>query len=88
MKKLTINNAECTFYMDVYVRGSVLRGDIEAGATGCRCHLTIDSPESQDDLEDVIRLAKRGCYAEQILARATPIHSTYEVNGNSVHYDI
>jgi hypothetical protein len=35
---------------DWYLEGSVLRGTVEAGATECRTHFVIDSPESEQDI--------------------------------------
>lgn len=81
MKKLVITRAEAHIEIDLYIRGSVLRGDIDAGSTALRSHLILDSPESPQDLAEVIRLAKRGCFAEQLVARAVPVESTFEVNG-------
>lgn len=81
MRKLVIDRAECRIEIDYYLRGSVLAGTVEAGATGCRSHFVVDSPESPDDLENVIRLAKQGCYAERLVETAVTVESTYEVNG-------
>lgn len=81
MRKLVINKAECRVEVDYYLRGSVLAGTIESGATGCRSHFVVDSPESLEDIAMVIRLAKRGCYAERLVETAVTVDSTYEVNG-------
>ena len=88
MKKLVITRAECDVQIDLYLRGSVLRGTIEAGSTGCRSHFIVDSPESPEDLANVIRLAKSGCFAEQLVSQTVPVESTYVVNGEAVHFDI
>lgn len=46
-----------------------------------RTELTIDSPESSADITRLVRLAKQGCFAEQMIRKSTPIISTYVVNG-------
>ena len=83
MLKLVIDRAECHVEVDYYLRGSVLRGNVEAGATGCRSHFVVESPESLEDIEKVIRLAKQGCYAERLVETPVQVESTYEVNGET-----
>ena len=81
MLKMTIDRAECKVEVDYYLKGSVLKETIESGATGCRVHFVVDSPEAPDDIERVIRLAKRGCYAERLVETPVKVVSSYEVNG-------
>jgi uncharacterized OsmC-like protein len=81
MLRMTVNRAECRVEVDYYLKGSVLKETIESGATGCRVHFVVDSPETSEDIERVIRLAKRGCYAERLVETPVKVTSTYEVNG-------
>jgi hypothetical protein len=81
MLKKTVTRAECTVEFDWYLRGSVLRGNVEAGATECRTEFVIDAPESEEDVLRIVRLAKRGCFAEQMVQTAVPLVSTYVLNG-------
>lgn len=81
MRKIVINSARCRVEIDYYLRGSVLAGTVESGATGCRSHFIVDSPESLEDIEEVIRLAKKGCYAERLVETPVTVESTYEING-------
>ncbi len=48
---------------------------------GCRSRLVIESPESQEDVAELVRLAKQGCFAEQTLLKPVSIESTVLVNG-------
>jgi uncharacterized OsmC-like protein len=84
MLKKRVTHAEVHVEMDLFLRGSVLAGTIEAGATACRTHFKVVSPESDEDIARVVRLAKRGCYAEQIVQMAVPLESSFEVNGKGV----
>jgi hypothetical protein len=61
-----------------------LRGDIDAGPLGCRYRLVIESPESREDVAELVRLAKQGCFAEQTLLRPVAIESTVVVNGTEL----
>jgi hypothetical protein len=87
MLKKRIEHAEVHVEMDWYLRGSVLAETIDAGATECRTHFKVDSPEPLEDVVRVIRLAKRGCFAEGMVQRAVPLTSTFEVNGETVGHD-
>lgn len=81
MLKKIIDRAECNVEFDWYLEGSALRGTVDAGATECRTEFTIDSPESEEDILKVIRLAKKGCFAEQMVQTAVPLITTYVING-------
>lgn len=81
MLKKQLTHAEVRVEMDWFVRGSVLAGTIESGATACRTHFKVESAESDEDIQRIIRLAKKGCFAEQMVQTAVPLQSTFEVNG-------
>lgn len=83
MLKVEISHAEVHVEMDWYFRGSVLANTIEAGASACRTHLKVDSLAAQADIIRLIRLAKRGCFAEQVVRNPIPLTSTMTVNGRS-----
>jgi uncharacterized OsmC-like protein len=79
--KLTIDRAECHVEFDWFLEGSVRRGTVNSGATECRTRFIIDSPESDDDVLRVVRLAKQGCFAERMVQTAVPLVSSYVING-------
>lgn len=67
--------------LDWFLQGSVLRGTVDSGATQCRTRFIIDSPESEEDVLRIVRLAKQGCFAERMVQTAVPLVSTYVING-------
>ena len=81
MLRKRVTGASVRVEFDLYLGGSVLAGTVAGGATAVKSHLTIDSPESPEDIARLIRLAKQGCFAEQMIQRAMPLVSTYVVNG-------
>ena len=81
MLRKTVNSASCRVELDWFLQGSVLKGTVESGCTGGRTHFVIDSPESDEDVEKIVRLAKQGCFAEQMVQTAVPLTSTYRING-------
>lgn len=88
MRKRRIDRASVHVEMDWYLRGSVLAGTVEAGANACRTHFAVDSPEPFDEIAHVIRLAKHGCFAEQMVQHAVPLTSTFAVNGTPAEIDL
>ncbi len=81
MLKKTVTGASVRVEFDLYLGGSVLAGTVCGGATAVRSHLTIESPEPLEEITRLVRLAKQGCFAEQMIRRSTPIISTYTING-------
>lgn len=84
MTKTPITSVTCDVEFDGYVDGSVLAGTITSGVDEFRTHLTIESTAEQNAVERIIRLAKRGCYAEQLIRNPVPLTSTYTLNGVSL----
>ncbi len=81
MRKLTINSARVHVEMDYYLSGSVLAGTVNSGVTEVRSQFDVSSDEPEEDITYVIRLAKRGCFAERLVETAVPIKSTLILNG-------
>ena len=81
MRKLTINSARVHVEMDYYLSGSVLVGTVNSGVTEVRSQFDVSSDEPEEDIAYVIRLAKRGCFAERLVETAVPMKSTLILNG-------
>lgn len=81
MKKMGIKSAKVHVEMDFFLGGSVLRGTARSGATEVRTHFEVESDEPEEEILALIRLAKRGCFAENMVQTAVPVVSTYKING-------
>jgi len=81
MLKKRVTHAACRTEFDVYWDGSVLKGTLKSGVNEFRSYVTIESPESAEDVLRIIRLAKRGCFAEQLVRNPIPLKTTLTVNG-------
>ena len=81
MRKLTINSVRVHVEMDYYLSGSVLAGTVNSGVTEVRSEFEVCSDADEEDIAYVIRLAKRGCFAERLVETAVPIKSTLILNG-------
>ena len=81
MRKIGITSARVHVEMDYYLSGSVLAGTVNSGVTELRSEFDVRSDASEEDIAYVIRLAKRGCFAERLVETAVPIKSTLKLNG-------
>lgn len=88
MKNLGIKSAKVNVEMDYFLTGSVLKGTVQSGCTEVRTNFEVDSDESDEDILNVIRLAKRGCFAENMVQTAVPLKSTYNLNGKDVEVSL
>lgn len=88
MLKKKVKSASVRVEFDLYLGGSVLAGTVTAGATAIRSHLKIDSPEKSEEIERLIKLAKQGCFAEQMLRKSAPLVSAYTINGQEATIEV
>lgn len=88
MLKKTITSAKCRCEFDFMLTGSVIKDTNRAVVKGFRTHLEIESPEAEEVVLKIVRAAKRGCYAEQLIENPVPITSTYVLNGKPGAVDL
>ena len=81
MRKIVIDSARVHVEMDYYLSGSVLAGTVTSGVTEVRSEFDVTADADEEDIAYVIRLAKRGCFAERLVETAVPIKSTLRLNG-------
>ena len=81
MRKIAISKARVHVEMDYYLSGSVLAGTVTSGVTEVRSEFEVSADADEEDIAYVIRLAKRGCFAERLVETAVPIRSTLKLNG-------
>ena len=81
MRKIAIIKARVHVEMDYYLAGSVLAGTVNSGVTEVRSEFEVSADADEKDIAYVIRLAKRGCFAERLVETAVPIRSTLKLNG-------
>lgn len=88
MKKVDIGQAACEVEMDWYLRGSVLRGNVTSGCTAVRTHFEVESNDDREAVIEVIKLAKQGCYMENMVQTAVPVESDVQLNGEILLIDV
>ena len=87
MTKTSFEKAACRVEFDYFLKGSVLKGDVNSGCRRVRTHFKVESSDSEEKIANIIRLAKQGCYAEQMVQAAVPLTSTVELNGKNLELE-
>jgi uncharacterized OsmC-like protein len=64
-----------------YLTGSVLQGTVDSGCKSVETHLEVESDDAPEKVAHVIRCAKKGCFAEQMVVRPVPLTSSVLING-------
>ena len=88
MKNLGVERATVHVEMDYYLTGSVLKGTVESGCNEVRTHFQVDSKEPDEEILETIRLAKRGCFVENMIQTAVPLKSSVAINGKEITIDL
>lgn len=81
MTKTRITKARVKVAIHWYLRGSVIKGTVDSGCKEVQTHLELESDDDPEKVRHVVRCAKRGCFAEQMIVRPTPLSSTVSING-------
>ena len=81
MRRIAISKARVHVEMDYYLSGSVLAGTVTSGVIEVRSEFEVSSDAEEKDIAYVIKLAKRGCFAERLVETAVPIKSALRLNG-------
>ena len=85
MLKIKVEHARVNVTASYRVRGSVLRGDIQAEMTGVETRLSLDSPEPPERISKLVKMAERGCFIMSALQNPVPVTSTVALNGEALH---
>ena len=81
MTKTRIARAKVRVLIHWYLTGSVLKGTVDSGCKGVETHLEVDSDDAPDKVRHVVRLSKKGCFAEQMVVRPVPLTGSIRING-------
>ena len=81
MTKTRIAKAKVRVIIQWYLKGSVLKGTVESGCTEVQTHLEVESGDEPAKIRHVVKCAKQGCFAEQMVVKPVPLVSTMKING-------
>ena len=81
MTKTRIAKAKVRVIIQWYLKGSVLKGTVESGCTEVQTHLEVESDDEPAKIRHVVKCARQGCFAEQMVEKPVPLVSTMKING-------
>ena len=87
MMKLKVNKARCHVELDFQVSGSVLKGTVKGNWQGVSTTLDVDSDEPLEKIVALVRNAKGGCFAEQLVINPVKLTSSVTLRGQTVAFD-
>jgi type II secretory pathway component PulJ len=64
--------------------GSVLAETIDASASSVETNFEIESDEDRSVIESVLRNARNGCWARQMVTKPIPFEDTVTLNGVTI----
>ena len=78
---MQIRNEKVRVTARFHEQGSVLRGDAEGFCDGFDILISMDSEETPQKINELIRLARRMCFTEKALQGQTEISVHSQING-------
>ncbi|MBI3126485.1 MAG: hypothetical protein HYZ11_02640 [Candidatus Tectomicrobia bacterium] len=84
MMKLKVRKASCHVEFDYLLAGSVLKGTVKTTWKGVTTRLDIDSEEPPEKIAALVRNAKGGCFAENLVTQQVSLHGAVFLNGRPV----
>ena len=84
MKKISIKSARVKVELDFFLSGSIVDKNIESGVSEVRSFFGVSSEENFANIFSVIKLAKKGCFAESLVINSVPLKSICIINGNKI----
>lgn len=81
MMKIEVKKARVHVTMRNKTEGSVLQGTVQATCLGVETKLELESDESAERIQELMRNAERGCFTMQALIAPVVFERTATLNG-------
>lgn len=81
MTKTRVSKARVRVVIHWYLTGSVIAGTVDSGCKEVETHLDIESDDEPSKVQHLVRCAKKGCFAEQMVVRPVPLTGSITING-------
>ncbi len=85
-KKLKISNERVSVTGHFHEQGSVLKGDAEGYCDGFEVEISMETEESLEEINNLIRLSRQMCFTEKALAGAVTITVKQNINGKMTEF--
>ena len=81
MSKTRVSKAKVRVLIHWYLTGSVIKGTVDGGCKEVETHLEIESDDDVKKVRHLVRCAKKGCFAEQLMVKPVPLTGSIKING-------
>ena len=85
-RKLKSQASRVYVKLNLTMTGSVLAETIDAGASSVETNFVVESSADLETIGFILRNARRGCWARQMIAKPIPFKDTLTLNGESVEF--
>ena len=86
MMKLKVRKSKCRVEFDYVLSGSVLKGTVKSTWKSVTTNLELDSDEPMAKIVALVRNAKGGCFAENLVVQQVPLLGSITLRGETVHF--
>jgi uncharacterized OsmC-like protein len=83
-KKVEIKSVKGWIKLNLTMTGSVLQETIDAGASSIETRFEVESDADAATVENILRLARKGCWARQMIEKGTKFEDTLVLNGKDI----
>jgi hypothetical protein len=84
MMKLKVRKSKVRVEFDFMLSGSVLKGTVKSTWNSVTTKLEIDSDEPMEKIVALVKNAKGGCFAENLVTQQVPLRSSVTLRGETV----
>jgi hypothetical protein len=86
MMKLKVRKSKVRVAFDFMLSGSVLKGTVKSTWKSVTTDLEIDSDEPMEKIVALVKNAKGGCFAENLVTQQVPLKSSITLRGETVAF--
>jgi len=86
MMKLKVRKSRCHVEFDYLLSGSVLKGTVKTTWKGVTTNLEIDSEDPVERIVALVKNAKGGCFAENLVVQQVPLNSSVTLRGQTIEF--
>ncbi len=86
MMKLKVMKARCHVEFDYLLSGSVLKGTVKTTWKSVTTNLEIDSDEPVEKIVALVKNAKGGCFAENLVIQQVSLNSSVTLRGQTIEF--
>lgn len=83
-KKIKIDSVKGSIKLNLKMIGSVLLETIDVTGSTVETHYDVKSAEDDETIVSILKLARKGCWARQMVANHTPFTDTLVLNGEAI----